>query len=101
VTWPALLQIAVFVALVLATVKPYGGYIGANVNGGGRVPRGFAGIENGLYRLAGIDAAKEQSWTEYALAVLAFHLVGIAALYGLLRLQDVRSSSRRCRRTSR
>jgi K+-transporting ATPase ATPase A chain len=84
-----LLQIAVFAALVLAAVKPYGGYIAANVNGGGRVQRGFARLENGLYRLAGIDATEEQGWTEYALAIVTFHVVGIAALYGLLRLQDV------------
>ena len=42
-----------------------------------------------LYRLAGIDPSEEQSWIGYALAMLWFHLVGIAMLYALLRLQNV------------
>jgi K+-transporting ATPase ATPase A chain len=44
-------------------------------------------LERGLYRLAGVDPAVEQSWLSYAMALLAFHLVGIALLYGLQRLQ--------------
>ena len=43
----------------------------------------------GIYRLAGVDPTKEQSWVRYALAVLWFHLIGIAALYGLQRIQHV------------
>ncbi len=70
-------------------VKPLGGYIVRNVDGGGRVQRVFAPLERGLYRLAGIDPAEEQSWVKYALALLWFHLAGIAVLYALLRLQDL------------
>jgi K+-transporting ATPase ATPase A chain len=87
--WQGWVQIAVFAALVTAVVKPLGGYIVRNVDGGGRVQRLFAPLERGLYRLAGINPAEEQSWIQYALALLWFHLAGIAALYALLRLQNL------------
>jgi len=88
-TWQGWLQIAVFAGLITAVVKPLGGYIVRNVNGGGRVQRIFARLEHRLYRLAGVDPSDEQSWIGYALALLVFHLVGIAALYALLRLQNL------------
>ena len=87
--WQGWAQIAVFAALITAVVKPLGGYIVRNVDGGGRVQRVFAPLERGLYRLAGVDPAEEQSWVKYALALLWFHLAGIAVLYALLRLQDL------------
>jgi K+-transporting ATPase ATPase A chain len=88
-TWQGWLQIAVFAALVAAVVKPLGGYIARIADGSSRVVRLFAPLENGLYRLAGVDPAEEQTWVGYALALLAFHLVGIVALYALQRLQNV------------
>jgi K+-transporting ATPase ATPase A chain len=88
-TWQGWVQIAVFSALITAVVKPLGGYIMRNVEGAGRVQRVFAPLERGIYRLAGVDPAEEQGWVDYALALLWFHLVGIAVLYGLLRLQSL------------
>jgi potassium-transporting ATPase potassium-binding subunit len=87
--WQGCAQITLFAALVTAVVKPLGGYIMRNVDGGGRVQRVFAPLEHGLYRLAGIDPAEEQGWVQYALALLWFHLAGIAVLYALLRLQNL------------
>ena len=55
----------------------------------GRVQRALAPMENGLYRLAGVDPAEEQSWVSYALALLWFHLAGIVALYALQRVQNL------------
>ena len=88
-TWQGWLQIVIFAVLITALVKPLGGYIVRTVDGGGRVSRVFAPVERGLYQLAGIDPAEEQSWISYALALLWFHLVGIAAFYALLRLQGL------------
>jgi K+-transporting ATPase ATPase A chain len=88
-TWQGWLQIAVFAALITAVVKPLGGYIMRNVEGGGRVQRAFAPFENGLYRLADVNPTEEQGWVDYALALLVFHLIGIFVLYGLLRLQNL------------
>src|SRR5579863_2437444 len=87
--WQGWVQIAVFAALITAVVKPLGGYIMRNVDGAGRVQRAFAPLERSLYRFAGVDPAEDQGWVDYALALLWFHLVGIAVLYGLLRLQNL------------
>jgi K+-transporting ATPase ATPase A chain len=44
-------------------------------------------LERGLYRLAGVDAAKEQSWATYTLAMLAVNLLGFMVLYLMQRMQ--------------
>ncbi len=84
------LLITLFCVVVLALVKPLGGYMACVFSG----ERTFlspllAPIERGLYRAAGIDAGHEQSWLGYGLAILVFHLLGFVLLYGILRLQDV------------
>jgi potassium-transporting ATPase potassium-binding subunit len=88
-TWQGWLQIAVFVALITALVKPLGGHIARVVDGSSRLLRIVAPVENGLYRLAGVDPAEEQGWVSYALALLWFNLAGIVVLYALQRLQNV------------
>ena len=49
--------------------------------------RMLARIDAGLLRLCGIDGQREMGWTGYAMAVLAFNLMGFLLLYALLRLQ--------------
>jgi len=44
-------------------------------------------LENGLYRLSGIKAEEDMSWLRYAMAFLAFNLLGLLVVYGLQRLQ--------------
>ncbi|QTL05040.1 potassium-transporting ATPase subunit KdpA [Aquabacter sp. L1I39] len=84
------IQVALFCAIVLALVRPLGGYM----------TRVFAGertllspvlkpVEGALYALAGVDARREQTWLGYTLAMLAFHVGGFVLLYAVLRLQDV------------
>ena len=84
------IQVALFCATVLALVRPLGGYMTRVFEG----ERTFLSpllrpVEAGLYRLGGIDARGEQSWLGYGRAMLTFHALGFAVLYGLLRLQDV------------
>jgi K+-transporting ATPase ATPase A chain len=79
-----LAQIAVFLALVVAPIRPAGDYI-ASVMQGGR--RWLRPVERLLYRLGGIDETAEHTWVSYAVGLLLFHLLGIAALYGLQRAQ--------------
>jgi hypothetical protein len=67
VTWHGWAQIAVFAALITAAVKPLGGYIARVVEGCLRLPRSLAVVENGIYRLAGVDPNEEQGWRTYAL----------------------------------
>ncbi|MDE3116918.1 MAG: potassium-transporting ATPase subunit KdpA, partial [Pseudomonadota bacterium] len=51
--------------------------------------RWFAGIEKFFYRISGVKAEQEMRWTEYAIAMLAFNLLGLLAVYALQRFQDV------------
>ncbi len=64
------LQIAVFIALTTAVVKPLGGHIVRTVDGGARLQRAFAPFERGLYKLAGVDPAEEQGWVDYTMSLL-------------------------------
>jgi potassium-transporting ATPase potassium-binding subunit len=88
VTFNGVVQIALFCAVVLALVRPLGGFMTAVFNG----DRTFLSpvlrpVEAGFYRLAGVDPAREQGWLAYALSLLLFNLAGCALLYALLRLQ--------------
>jgi potassium-transporting ATPase potassium-binding subunit len=88
-TWQGWLQPAIFAVLTTVVVSPFGGYIASSLDGRSRLARLGAPVEKGIYRLAGVDPTREQSWAEYAIALLLFHVVGIAALYALQRLQAI------------
>ncbi|WP_374448437.1 potassium-transporting ATPase subunit KdpA [Stella sp.] len=84
------LQILLFCILVLALVRPLGGYMTRLFDGGPTLLSPLLGpVERLLYRAAGIDPRAEQGWLGYALAMLAFNLAGFLLLFGLQRLQDV------------
>ncbi len=80
---------AVFLALLLACVKPLGIYI-ANVMEGRPVwpVRRGAGLEGAVLRLCRVDAKQEMGWAEYALGLLLFNALGAGFVYGLERLQQ-------------
>ena len=82
------LQILLYCVLLLATVRPLGGYL-YRLFAGERVCLSplLAPLERGCYRLAGIDASQEQNWRQYGLAMLLFNLLGFVLLYALLRTQ--------------
>jgi K+-transporting ATPase ATPase A chain len=84
------LQIAAFIVAVLLLVRPLGGYM-TRVFSGERVflTPVLRPIESGLYWLGGVKAKEGQNWKSYALAMLAFHVVGFVVLYAILRLQNV------------
>lgn len=88
-TWQGWLLIILLVAAVAAMTRPLGGYIACIAKADWPAPRGLATLENVIYRLAGVDPAREQGWAAYALSLLCFHMIGIAALYGLQRLQHL------------
>lgn len=85
-----LAQIAIVLVAVIAAAMPLGAYM-ARVMGGERTALTpvFAPIERGFYKLSGVDPAREQNWLAYAMAMLAFSLVGLLSLYALQRLQGV------------
>ncbi|WP_062229309.1 potassium-transporting ATPase subunit KdpA [Aureimonas frigidaquae] len=82
------LQILVTLLAVLACSVPLGALM-ARVFSGERTFLSplLAPLERGLYRLAGIDPGREQSWAGYTLAMLAFNACGFLLLYALLRTQ--------------
>lgn len=82
------IQILLFCALVVALVKPLGGYM-TRVFSGERTFLSFllAPVERGLYALAGTHEREEQHWSRYAVSLLIFNLAGVLLLYGLQRVQ--------------
>ncbi|OAI25699.1 MULTISPECIES: potassium-transporting ATPase subunit KdpA [Methylomonas] len=89
-TGQGFLQIAVYLFTLLALAKPLGAYM-ARVYQDESVGlnRWFGGVERLFYRLSGVDPEQEMRWTQYALAMLAFNLFGLLAVYCLQRFQDV------------
>eukprot|EP01037_Dinobryon_pediforme_P013070 gene13070-13172_t len=82
--------ILVFVCACVALAKPVGLWLFVLYEGRTtRATRLLAPIERGFYRLAGIDPAREQTWRQYALALLVFQVATVLATYALLRLQGV------------
>jgi len=82
------LQTALFLVVLLAAAVPVAGFITRVMDGSSRVVRIFGPLERVLYRLAGVDPAKEMSWKGYAIAVVAFNVFGLAFLYVMLRIQQ-------------
>ena len=84
------LQILVFCGILIALVKPLGGYM-TRVFSGERTLLSpvLVPVERGLYALAGTSDREEQHWISYAFAMLLFNLFGVFVLYALMRLQAV------------
>jgi potassium-transporting ATPase potassium-binding subunit len=90
VTAPTLVQIALYLAVLLALVRPLGAYMARVYQGEPTwLDRGLRPLEGFLYRLAGVNPAAEMGWRTYAGAFLAFHLVSFFTVYLILRLQGV------------
>jgi K+-transporting ATPase ATPase A chain len=84
------LQIALYCAIVLAITKPLGAYMARVFNGERTVLSPvLRPVERLLYRVSGVDEREEQHWLTYAVAMLAFSLVGVLSLYALQRLQHL------------
>lgn len=84
------LQIAIYVIALLAMTKPLGTYM-ARVYQDESVGlnRWFAGMEKLFYRMSGVKPEQEMRWTQYALATLAFNIMGLLVVYLLQRFQDI------------
>jgi K+-transporting ATPase ATPase A chain len=82
------LQILVFCAIILALVKPLGGYLTRVFNGEPTfLSPVLRPVEATLYTLGGVDERREQHWITYTVAMLLFNAAGFLILYGLMRLQ--------------
>lgn len=89
-TGQGFLQISIYLVTLLALAKPLGTYM-ARVYQDESVGlnRWFSGVERLFYRLSGVKPEQEMRWTQYALAMLAFNVMGLLTVYALQRFQDV------------
>ena len=85
------IQLAFFSIVLLALTKPMGLYLVQVLDAKGKtlLDPALKPVERLIYRLAGIDPAKEQDWKGYAVSVLIFSLVTLLLTYIILRLQQV------------
>jgi K+-transporting ATPase ATPase A chain len=82
------IQIILYCAIIVALVKPLGGYMTHVFNG----ERTFLSpilrpVEAGLYWVGGVDEKREQHWLTYTVAMLLFHVGGFVIIYAVMRLQ--------------
>ena len=82
----AWLQLAVFMALLLALAWPLARWIDAVM--AGRFALGRR-LEGPLFQLAGVRPDEETGWLRYALGLLVFNGLGVLAVYALQRWQAV------------
>lgn len=87
-TTNGLFQLAIYLAVLLACVKPLGFYMARVYSSSATfLDRIIGPLERLLYRLCGIDKAAEMTWRHYSLAVLALSLLSFLAVYVLQRMQ--------------
>ncbi len=77
-------KILIYFALILAVAKPMGVYMARLFSR----ERSNA-VERAIYRLAGIDETKEQTWTQYTIAMLIFSAITLLLTYAVERLQHL------------
>ena len=77
------LQIALVVAALALVHVPLGDYMARLLTS----PK-HNKVESGLYRTLRIEPSADQRWTTYLLSVIAFSVVSIALLWGLLSVQS-------------
>ena len=89
-TFNGWLQIALFCAVIVLLVKPFGGYMTRVFTGERTFLSPVLGpLERVFYRLSGVDERGDQNWLAYAVSMLLFSLAGFISLYALMRLQAV------------
>ena len=78
--------LAAYVAVVLALAVPMGRWLAAVAEG--RLAR-LQRLDSALLRACGTRPDQEQGWRDYAVALLAFNVIGVIVVYALQRLQGV------------
>jgi len=84
------LQLVLYLAVLVALVKPLGWYMARVYRGEScGLDRVLGWLERGLYRFAGTRADAEMTWQQYAIAMLLFNIIGVVFVYGLQRTQHL------------
>jgi K+-transporting ATPase ATPase A chain len=82
------LLLVLFLAVLVLCAKPLGSYIADVMEGRPNFALRLGGrLEALIYRICGIEPGREMAWSEYAIALLLFNVLGGLLIYGLLRLQ--------------
>ncbi len=82
------LQILFFFLVIVLLTKPIGVFMFRVFEADKQpLPRVIGPLERFLLRLCGVDGAREQSWTQYAAALLAFSAVSLLVTYLIERVQ--------------
>jgi K+-transporting ATPase ATPase A chain len=86
----ASLQILSFFALLLLITKPLGAHMARVFSGERTFLHRFLGrLEQGIYRVLGVEPASDMKWTTYAVAMLTFSLTSLLFTYVALRIQGL------------
>src|ERR1700733_12915600 len=87
------LQLALILGGLVAITKPLGIYLvrvlDPELEGPTFLDRVLGPIERFVYRLIGVDPAREQSWKRYTFSMVLFTAVPTLVTYALLRAQAV------------
>jgi K+-transporting ATPase ATPase A chain len=82
--------IGVVLVLLVALGWPLGSHM-AKVFQGERtlLSRVVAPVENGIYKVSGVNPVQEMRWTTYTIALLIFNALGFLVVYAFQRLQGM------------
>ncbi len=82
------IQILLYCAIIVAIIPVLGAYMTRVFNGERTLLSPlFRPVETLLYRAAGVDERREQTWVMYVVGMLIFHAGGFLILYVLMRAQ--------------
>ena len=89
-TGQGLLQLVLYVVVLVALVRPLGGYMAGVFQGERTFMSPVLGpVERLIYRVSGVDPERETDWKYYTVGVLLVNLIGFIVVYALQRLQAV------------
>ena len=81
-------EIAFFFAVVIAVARPFGEYMYAVFSGKrSLLTPVLAPVEDFIYRISGVRKDEEQTWVDYSVSLMAFNIMGLLLLFGLIMLQ--------------
>ena len=86
----AWMLLATYLVALMLLAWPLGQWLVRVANG--HFPRWLAPVEaaeRGLYRLAGVDPSVGMGWRAYAVALVAFNVLGVLVVYALQRSQGL------------
>lgn len=84
------LQLGFYLVVLVLLAIPLGRYMAKVLQGElTYMDRVMGPLEKLVYRVCGIDSAQEMGWKEYALALMAFNILGIVTLFILQMAQGI------------